>query len=357
MIKMKLGKKIVSIMLSCAVLAGVFLSPVAEVRSAAATYRGDVRWISNGREVYIATYGGDMLNLDEDHYLYGVDEKVSLTVAGSDIFDAKIDVYLDNQYNEGIPNGSSGTYSVDIGQALKACWQGLYRVYLYTGYPIIFKDKGDADFSGEMAPENSFYFWGDTSVSFAEPHRIGYTFKGWYSDAECTVPCEGWSGARVERNMNLTVYADWEKSENSEPSEAAAPHIHEWIQGKGSSASETTDGNEGTYCRICGYSLNSDPSLAFEYAINKNTEKLDKAVIGQNVVMEFGKWNSFSKEFMTMVKEKVAEGVSVTLKFWYNGVEYTITIPAYSLVDTSLDWYGPFCMYQIYELGIPVTKQ
>ncbi len=260
MIKMNLGKKIVSIILSCAVLAGVFLSPVAEVRSAAATYRGNTWWVSNGREVYINSIGGEELDLDDDYYFYAVDHDILLTIESQTGIGGDTVVYKDDEYYKGVADEYSDDFSVITGQALKTRWSSPQKVYLYTGYPIIFKDKGDADFSGEMAPENSF-------------------------------------------------------------------------------------------------SLNSDPSLAFEYAINKNTEKLDKAVIGQNVVMEFGKWNSFSKEFMTMVKEKVAEGVSVTLKFWYNGVEYTITIPAYSLVDTSLDWYGPFCMYQIYELGIPVTKQ
>ena len=48
----------------------------------------------------------------------------------------------------------------------------------------------------------------DLPVSFADPTKEGYQFKGWFTDANCTV---AFTGLTTENAGNLTLFAKWEK--------------------------------------------------------------------------------------------------------------------------------------------------
>ena len=53
----------------------------------------------------------------------------------------------------------------------------------------------------------------------AAPTREGYTFGGWYSDKECTVPFD----FEDLITKNTTIYAKWEKVENTDPTPNPTP--------------------------------------------------------------------------------------------------------------------------------------
>lgn len=63
--------------------------------------------------------------------------------------------------------------------------------------------------NGENAEGNvSSYTVEDLPVSFANPTKDGFEFKGWFTDANCTVAFEGLT---AENAGNLTLFAKWEK--------------------------------------------------------------------------------------------------------------------------------------------------
>lgn len=126
-------------------------------------------------------------------------------------------------------------------------------------------------------------------------------------------------------------------------------HTHDFVTGIIYDATCNSDGLEGTYCKTCGYVLNSSPIPAMGYTLETYAkQKIDAAKSGQKIVLEFGELNSFPKSFMEDVAEKVAAGVTFEFRYNWNHKLQKITIPAYCTVDTALDWYGPATMQQLY---------
>lgn len=73
-----------------------------------------------------------------------------------------------------------------------------------------------------------------TSVALATPVREGYTFEGWFYDADLT-DLAGMGGTRITLYANTTVYAKWSQSEA--PGSFVTDHIN-YIMGR-----ETEDGD------------------------------------------------------------------------------------------------------------------
>ena len=131
--------------------------------------------------------------------------------------------------------------------------------------------------------------------------------------------------------------------------ESAPAHTHDFVTGTIYDATCDHDGLEGTYCKTCGYILNSSPISAFGYTLETYAQqKIEASKSGQKIVLEFGELNSFPKSFMEKIAARVAEGVTFEFRYNVNHVLQKITIPAYSTVDTNLDWYGPATMEQLY---------
>ena len=126
-------------------------------------------------------------------------------------------------------------------------------------------------------------------------------------------------------------------------------HTHDFVTGVIYDATCDHDGLEGTYCKTCGYILNSSPISAFGYALYTDaTQKITAAKSGQKIVLEFKELNSFPKAFMEKIAARVAEGVTFEFRYNVNHKLQKITIPAYSTVDTNLDWYGYAKMAELY---------
>ncbi len=133
---------------------------------------------------------------------------------------------------------------------------------------------------------------------------------------------------------------------------APAPHIHSFVTGTIYEATCNSDGLEGTYCSTCGFIKESSPISAFGYTLDTYAQqKMDVAKSGQNIVLEFGELSSFPKSFMEKIAQKVAAGVSFEFRYKVNHKLQKIKIPAYSTVDTSLDWYGHDKMAELYGMN------
>lgn len=126
-------------------------------------------------------------------------------------------------------------------------------------------------------------------------------------------------------------------------------HIHDWIEGEIYSATKEKDGLGGIYCKSCGAIQNSYPISAYGYSINDYaTPMINSSWAGQTVTFELGEWNSFPKAFMEKIAAKSLEGVSFVFHYKWNHEKQEITIPYGTIVDTSLDWYGPAKMAELY---------
>ena len=135
----------------------------------------------------------------------------------------------------------------------------------------------------------------------------------------------------------------------TKPESVPAPHTHDFVTGVIYDATCDHDGLEGTYCKTCGYILNSSPISAFGYTLETYAQqKIEASKSGQKVVLEFGELNSFPKSFMEKIAARIAEGVTFEFRYNVDHKLQKITIPAYSTVDTNLDWYGYAKMAELY---------
>ncbi len=80
----------------------------------------------------------------------------------------------------------------------------LYAHWEINKYSLRYELNGGSYKSGESNP--STYTYGDTITKFAEPTRVGYTFDGWYKDANFTTKVTNISSTTLG---DMTLYAKW----------------------------------------------------------------------------------------------------------------------------------------------------
>ena len=140
-------------------------------------------------------------------------------------------------------------------------------------------------------------------------------------------------------------------SDEPSPIEQDTPlgHTHDFVEGEIYSATTTTDGLGGIYCKTCGAIKESWPISAYGYSINDYaTPMVNASKAGQTVTFELGEWNSFPKAFMEKIAAKSAEGVTFVFHYKWNHVKQEITISAGAQVDLNYEWYGPAKMAELY---------
>lgn len=108
--------------------------------------------------------------------------------------------YLDSKFTQEVPY--SGTYGADI------IWPSEIDTNPFTlyakwteEYTITYELNG-----GENAKGNPSVIRTDEVISLEDPTKTGYTFDGWYLDAEYKTPCTAIDG---NTKQNVTVYAKW----------------------------------------------------------------------------------------------------------------------------------------------------
>lgn len=72
------------------------------------------------------------------------------------------------------------------------------------GFTITFDSKGGTDVPAQEQ------MYGELLEVPEPPTREGYTFTGWYTDYAC---CELWNVEEDIIEMDITLYAGWEKTE------------------------------------------------------------------------------------------------------------------------------------------------
>lgn len=124
-------------------------------------------------------------------------------------------------------------------------------------------------------------------------------------------------------------------------------HVHIFEKGIIKEPSCESDGLEGTYCKICGYVIESSPLSALGYVLhNYASPMIDSAKAGQTVTFEMGELNSFPEWFMGKIAQR--NDVTFVFKYKWNHEQQEIVIPAGTEVDLNFEWYGPAKMKELY---------
>ena len=85
----------------------------------------------------------------------------------------------------------------------------LFALKAAPGYTVTFDARGGSTVPSAMTAQNK------TMAAPADPERSGYTFAGWYKDADCT---QAWDFAKDVVTADMTLYAKWTKNESLVPS-------------------------------------------------------------------------------------------------------------------------------------------
>ena len=79
----------------------------------------------------------------------------------------------------------------------------LFALKAAPGYTVAFDTRGGSTVPSAMTAQNK------TMVAPANPERSGYTFAGWYKDADCT---QAWEFSKDVVTADMTLYAKWTKN-------------------------------------------------------------------------------------------------------------------------------------------------
>lgn len=85
----------------------------------------------------------------------------------------------------------------------------LFALKAAPGYTVTFDTRGGSTVPSAMTAQNK------TMTAPADPERSGYTFVGWYKDADCT---QAWDFSKDVVTADMTLYAKWTKDESLVPS-------------------------------------------------------------------------------------------------------------------------------------------
>ena len=85
----------------------------------------------------------------------------------------------------------------------------LFALKAAPGYTVAFDTRGGSTVPSAMTAQNK------TMAAPADPERSGYTFAGWYKDADCT---QAWDFSKDVVTADMTLYAKWTKNESLVPS-------------------------------------------------------------------------------------------------------------------------------------------
>ncbi len=123
-------------------------------------------------------------------------------------------------------------------------------------------------------------------------------------------------------------------------------HTHSWTYGTIVEATESTDGLEGEYC-ACGAIRNTTVISAGGAIVDNSIAKIDAAKSGQSIVIDMKTMCNLSQAFMKKLAEK--NSTSFTIKLIYNNKPYEFYVPAGTQFDTSLPYYGPEKLMEMFE--------
>lgn len=136
------------------------------------------------------------------------------------------------------------------------------------------------------------------------------------------------------------------------PTETEYKHTHEYEWVTVREATEDMDAEEVYRCKSCGdikYRMQVPNSAYAQFNQNAITS-IDRASLGAEVKIKTNLWVSFRSEVIETLKERT--DVSVTIDYLYQGIWYTVTIPAGADLDAleeSEGYYGFRYLDQVFE--------
>ena len=111
-------------------------------------------------------------------------------------------------------------------------------------------------------------------------------------------------------------------------------------------------------CTKCGNIRSSQviPAIKDDYGrcMYERTKQILRAKSGQTITVDIGYWDSLPKSFFEALANK--RDITVKVKFMYKGKHYEFMIAPGQTIDTSLDYYGPEKLIQLYGATIVNTK-
>ena len=150
--------------------------------------------------------------------------------------------------------------------------------------------------------------------------------------------------ALIIKRVNIT----YPPQADSGSSDAQCDHDYEWTTVN--EATEDYDGLEECRCTKCGAVCASRkiPKLSdnFNYVVEKETEKFVQAKSGQTIKIDLKDWNSIPKSFFEELAKR--RDITTVIRFVYNHKVYEFMIARGQTVDTSVDYYGPEKLIQLY---------
>lgn len=195
-------------------------------------------------------------------------------------------------------------------------------------YNINYELNGGTNGAGNPASYTS----GTGVAGFAAASKEGYTFDGWYSDAEFTTKV---TYIPAELAEDITLYAKFvektsEKTESKkeEKEGQGEPYCtHNFVYTVFQEATETQDGLVGMQCSFCGAVKENSMEAVSAYQIfTRLCEKKIREAKGTELTIETGIWVSFHKSIMAALAEK--PDLNLTINYTYQHKKYTVTIPA-----------------------------
>lgn len=131
------------------------------------------------------------------------------------VFDGQL--YQDmSTYDGGLTNATSSDIKTPTDAAIASAefkaiagsWVRYTQTFDIMGYPVVtFNSMGGSAVASITVENTSEY--AVASMPESNPTKAGYTFKGWYTDEECTQPYD-WE---TLVDHNITLYAGWTASE------------------------------------------------------------------------------------------------------------------------------------------------
>ena len=171
-------------------------------------------------------------------------EEMEKQINGSVASDTKLAVYKDGYVQ-------SYTISVTADQTQwNAAPFGEYNATLVFNfvltlpqYNIVYKDMGNADFSGSFAEAAPAVHTYGTATTLLEPTKQGFAFDGWYTTPDCTGDKVTGFDIFAEFDGDITLYAKWNKTLEKLAAAANLP-----------SSNQAPFGLEGKYTNAAGAS-------------------------------------------------------------------------------------------------------
>ena len=291
-----------------------------------------------GESFSIITIGDGITKIGDNsfHEFYLI-EKINwpstIQIIGNEVFSSSSFTFDSISIPEGVEEiGSTlfGRLSEDVFSSITFP-STLKKINAYTLLGTM-KDGGTVTFLGDSLEDGVIVdHWRDSKkIHLVVPYGTSEAYR-----SKCD---ENWI-------IDITELPPVPKDDNRKTVNA---HVHKFIWKEITAPTTISDGIEGEICS-CGAIGRKQPLSAYVYALNEYaTPMINVSKSGQTIKFQFGEWNSFPKSFMEKIAAKVEEGVSFEFNYKWNHVKQQILIPAGSVVDTELDWYGPAKMEELY---------